>query len=72
VNGPPKVRLTIFRARSQHDAQRLKQPLVHSQHGAQLRGHPRPEHFLTLKFSCNVKLQFQILAMFHNMVPKRG
>ncbi len=28
-----------------------------SQHGAQLRGHPRPEHFfLTLNFSCNENL----------------
>jgi hypothetical protein len=32
VNAPNKVRLKITQVRSQHNAQRLKQLLIHSQH----------------------------------------
>ncbi len=82
MNVPLSVRLKIFQAYSQPNAQRLKRPLsrsqhgtqflVRSQHGAQLTGKLTTQtFFFTLTFSCNVNLQFQILAMFHNMVPQR-
>ncbi len=65
VNEPPNVRRKIFQVHLQHSTQ----VLVRSQHGAQLRGHPPPEHFF---FHFNFFLQRKASISNFSHVSQHG